>query len=73
MWQPALPGLPEAHEIPPGKLGAIYWALPPNERTIYLDTLYDRTVPAEKLVAGLARLDQHVSASLIRTFRRTSV
>ena len=72
MWQPPLPGMPEEREIPPGRLGDIYRALPPEERTPYLDALYDRSVPAERLVAALLRFDLKVSASLIRTFRRTS-
>lgn len=70
MTQPSLPGLDPPADIPPGKLGAIYEALPPGEQGPYLKHLRDRSVPAEKLVAALARLDQHVSASLIRTYRR---
>lgn len=72
MWQPTLPGMGESHAVPPGKLGRIYQALPPEERAAYLDALHDRSVPAEHLVAALAQMDQHVSASLIRTFRRVS-
>lgn len=72
MWQPTLPGFEQSVEIPPGRLGDIYWALPPAERGPYLEALADRTIPAEKLVAALARLDQRTSASLVRTYRRTS-
>lgn len=71
MWQPALPGIDPPKGIPPGRLGDIYHALPPEERMPYLDALNDRSIPAEQLVAALARLDQRVSASLIRTHRRT--
>lgn len=72
MWQPTLPGLDLPRDLPPGRLGDVYQALPPEERTAYLDALHDRSVPAEKLVTALARFDLKVSASLIRTFRRTS-
>lgn len=72
MWQPTLPGLDLPKDIPPGRLGDIYHALPPEERMPYLDALNDRSIPAERLVAALAeKFDQHVSASLVRTFRRT--
>lgn len=74
MWQPPLPGMSEPRDVPSGRLGEIYKALPPEERTPYLEALHDRRIPAEKLVAALARFDLQVSvsASLIRTFRRTS-
>lgn len=71
MWQPMLPGMSRAKDIPPGRLGDIWHALPPDERMPYLDALADRNVPAETLSAALARLGQTASPSLIRTHRRT--
>lgn len=72
MWQPPLPGMDLPGDVPPGRLGDIYRALPPEERMPYLDALADRTIPAEKLSAALARLGHTASASLIRTHRRAS-
>lgn len=73
MWQPMLPGMSRAKDIPPGRLGDIWRALPPEERATYLDALHDRSLPAEKLSAALAQMGQKASPSLIRTFRRLHV
>jgi len=68
--QPSLPGLEGPDNVPSGRLGDIYEALPPEERAPYLQALHDRAVPAERLVMALARMGHSVSASLIRTYRR---
>lgn len=72
MWQPTLPGMSQSSHLPESpRLRDIYYELPPEERTTYLDALNDRTLPAEKLVQALSRFEIKVSASLIRTHRRT--
>lgn len=73
MWQPMLPGMSRAIHLPESpRLRDIYYELPPEERTAYLDALNDRGLPAEKLVQALSRFEIKVSASLIRTHRRTN-
>lgn len=73
MWQPTLPGLDLPKDIPAGRLGDIYNALPPEERGPYMEALHNRSVPAERLSVALARLGHTASPSLIRTHRRLYV
>lgn len=73
MWQPTLPGLDLPRDIPSGRLGDIYKALPPEERAPYMDALHDRSITAEALSGALAQMGFTASSSLIRTYRRLHV